>query len=253
MCVTKPVRFRTTIPTFRRGGKATRSPSRRATLPLWRFCPQRGLRPVPPSAPRGANRDGEDWLPPHPDASGPRRCRCQRADRAPAQPERTGSAPSAAAPSAAVSSGAGSYGVGTGRTATFLPSFLVPDLPARAALGGTWPQGPEAAESGGATAGLSRQSPGGGGAHTSTAPTCSLPTGHPAAGTGRPPVTGTCSGPRPSVSPAGLARRAEGRLRGLLSRRDWPSQGHQGTWAPCRSHLGLLTPEGFGCRLPPGA
>lgn len=143
MCLTKPVRFRTTISTFRRGGKATRSPSRRATLPLWRFCPQRGLRPVPPSAPRGANQDSEDWLPPHPDASGPRRCQCQRADRAPAQPERTGSAPSAAAPSAAVSSGAGSYGVGTGRTATFLPSFLVPDLPVRAALGGTWPQGPE--------------------------------------------------------------------------------------------------------------
>lgn len=249
MCVTKPVKFRTTIPTFRRGGKATRSPSRRATLPLWCFCPQRGLRPVPPSAPRGANRDGEDWLPPHPDDSGPRRCRCQRADRA---------------PSLAGAHRLGPFRRGFVRRGQLwrgdrpdcdLPAKLPRARPASESGPGrnVAPGTREAAESGGTTAGLSHQSPGGGGAHTSTAPTCSLPTGHPAAGTGRPPVTGTCSGPRPSVSPAGLTRRAEGRLRGLLSRRDWPSQGHQGTWAPCRSHLGLLTPEGFSCRLPPGA
>lgn len=138
MCVTKPVRFRTTIPTFRRGGKATQSPSRRATLPLWRFCPQRGLRPVPPSARGGRTGTVRTGFLPTQTPQGRDGAGASELTGPPAQPERTGSAPSAA-----VSSGAGSYGVGTGRTVTFLPSFLVPDLPARAALGGTWPQGPE--------------------------------------------------------------------------------------------------------------
>lgn len=167
MCVTKPVRFRTTTPTFRRGGRATRSPSRRATLPLCRFCPQRGLRPVPP----GTVRTG--FLPTQ---------MPQGRDGARAS-ELTG-------PSSAGAHRLGPFRRGFVRRGQLwrgdrpdcdLPAKLPRARPASESGPGRneAPGTRETAESGGATAGLSRQSPGGGGAHTSLPRPAPCPPGTP--------------------------------------------------------------------------
>lgn len=129
------MRFRKITLTFELEGKPRSLYPRELSFPCGVFTPivGFGLHPPPPllgsaaeAVPRGEqNQNQEDLLLSHPEDSG-----ASEVTVTPARSKRAGSASPAA-----VSSGTRHFGVGTGRTVTFWPSFLVPDLPARAGHG----------------------------------------------------------------------------------------------------------------------